>query len=760
MAAALSIAAEALSERRRLRVRGAVQGVGFRPFVHRLALRYELSGFVLNDSDGVLIEVEGVRLDAFIGALEQEPPPLARIDSLEIATVPSTWRGGFEIRESIGGRTQTRIVPDAGVCSVCLEDLFDPSSRFHLYPLVTCTDCGPRFTIVRALPYDRARTAMATFPPCEACACDYADTTGRRFHAETIACPACGPSLSHPIETIAEALAKGRIVALKGIGGFHLMCDARNETAVAELRRRKRRDAKPFAVMVANPASVDQIAVPSAAEHALMALSARPVVLLRRREGLAPSVAPRLDRLGVMLPYAPVHHLVFHAMARGSVEPLSHSAAQPTVLVATSANLGGEPLIIDDEDARRQLAGVADLTVTHDRQIVVRTDDSVMAVIAGAPAYLRRARGFVPEPIELKGDGPPALGAGGLLKATVTVVRGREAFVSQHIGDLRNAATISFYEETARRLLETLDVRPEAIGCDLHPDFPSTRFAARLAQGHGARLVQVQHHVAHIAAVAAEHRLTGPVLGVALDGHGLGADGGAWGGELVQLDGADWVRLGHLAPLPLPGGDRAAREPWRMGVAALTALGRADEAARWFADIPLAVDVAHLCLTPAGVSTTTSMGRLFDAAAALLGVCPYQSYEAQAAMELQALVRTPRVLPDGYRLAAGVLDFRPLLATLPELRSDPVLGAELFHGVVVQGLTAWIAEAASRRHLKQVALGGGCLMNAVLAEGLSAALRDRGLEPWLPRAAPANDGGLSLGQAALARIHAGHAVAS
>lgn len=724
-------------------MRGAVQGVGFRPFIHRLAVRHALSGFVLNDSDGVLFEVEGCALFGFIAELESGRPPLARIDDVEVSVIAPAGDCSFEIRDSIAGPARTLIIPDAATCDSCLDDIFDPTGRFYHYPFTACTHCGPRFTITRRLPYDRAQTSMAAFPLCEACASEYDDISSRRFHAEAIACPVCGPRLSHPVEAIAAAVREGRIVALKGIGGFHLICDARNEAAVSELRRRKARGEKPFAVMVANEASADLIASPAAAERTLLSHVARPIVLVGYDGGLAPSVAPGLDRVGLMLPYAPVHHLLFHALAGFPMGQGWRRLPQSSTLIATSANPGGEPLVIDDEDAQRRLAGIADLVVTHDRPIVARADDSVMAVIDGAPAYLRRARGFVPEPIDLGEDGPVVLGVGGHLKATVTVTRGREAFVSQHIGDLDNAATIRFHEEATRHLLDILDVTPEAVACDLHPDFHSTHFA----EASCLPVIAVQHHAAHIASVAAEHRVRGPVLGLALDGFGRGDDGDAWGGELMLLNDAHWRRLGHLLPLALPGGDRAAREPWRMGVAALASLQRSSEAARLFADIPLAAWLSGLPAT----TSTTSMGRLFDAAAALLGLRTHQGYEGQAAMELEALVEAPRILPDGYRVDGGVLDFRPLLETLLSLRNDPRAGAELFHGTLIEGLADWAATAAAQLQLTQIALGGGCFMNRVLAEGVAKALRKRGLAPLLPRAVPANDGGLSLGQAALAR---------
>jgi hydrogenase maturation protein HypF len=729
----------------RLRVRGAVQGVGFRPFAYGLAQRLDLSGFVRNDAEGVVIEIEGARTAEFIERLRREPPPLARIDAIEVESLAPLGADGFTIAPSEDGLSRTRIVPDTAVCEACLDDLFDPASRFYLYPFVTCTHCGPRFTLTRKLPYDRPQTSMAPFAMCAACARDYTDPTNRRFHAEPIGCPACGPKLSHSIEVIVEALRAGRIVALKGIGGFHLMCDAKNESAVAELRRRKAREAKPFAVMIANLASLERIAESTEAERALLQSPQRPIVLLHSRGHLARSIAPGLERIGAVLPYAPLHHLLFYAAAGAPAGKSARAAPSDFVLVATSANPGGEPLIVSDDEAHAKLAAIADLIVTHDREIITRADDSVMMMIDGGPTFLRRARGFVPEPIDLGADGPNVLALGAHLKSTVTVTRGREAFVSQHIGSLDNVATVRFHAETTRHLLAILDVEPEAVACDLHPDFHTTRYAEET----GFPVVRVQHHAAHIAAIAAEHGVSGPVLGAALDGHGHGDDGSAWGGELMRVDGASWKRVGHLAPLPLPGGDQAARDPWRMGVAALQVLGRLDEAQARFPDHPAAERLAHLLRHGLSVPTTTSLGRLFDAAAALLGLCLEQRYEAQAAMELEALVRTPRACADGYRIDGGVLDFAPLLSTLLAPITPARKGAEIFHGMLAAGLADWIALFAEPD--SQVALGGGCLLNRVLAENLADNLRARGLEPLLARAAPPNDGGLSLGQAAIAR---------
>jgi hydrogenase maturation protein HypF len=739
----MSTRASARHERLRVRVRGAVQGVGFRPFVHGLAAHFGLSGFVVNDDEGVLAEVEGTGARSFLAALSAQTPPLARIDGVEVTWLPGVGETGFSIRTSAsGGAGQTAIVPDTATCAACLDDMFDKASRYYLYPFVTCTDCGPRFTIIRRMPYDRQNTAMAGFPRCADCARDFADPANRRFQAEASACPACGPLLSHSFADIQSAILHGKIVALKGVGGFHLFCDAGNEAAIQTLRRRKDRPEKPFAVMVANAASAAHFTIATKAERALLRHAARPIVMIRAGAGLSPSVAPGLNHVGVMLPSAPLHHLLFHG-------PGARMRSPPHALIATSANRRGDPLVIHDDQALQDLANIADLVVTHDRPILVRADDSVMAVIAGGPVFIRRSRGFVPNPIALGQDGPSVLALGGHLKATLCVTRGREAFVSQHVGDLDTPATIRFYEETALRMLAMLGVTPEIVVCDLHPDYRSSQFA----QAFGMPVLRVQHHAAHLAAVAAEHHLDGVVLGAALDGQGYGTDGAAWGGEMMLLDRAQWRRHGHLLPLPLPGGDRAAREPWRMGVAVLALLGRGHEAGERFVTMPLARPLAALLAAGTCDATTTSLGRLFDAAAALLGVCTLQTYEGQAAMELQALVDVPRSLPGGYRIVNGVLDFRPLMSALLTPGLYPREGAELFHGTLIEGLADWTGAAASAYGQTRIVLGGGCLLNSVLTEGLIASLRARGITPFLPRAVPAHDGGLSFGQAAMARAY-------
>jgi hydrogenase maturation protein HypF len=746
MMTAPRILASDRKRRLRLRVRGAVQGVGFRPHVYGLASQLDLSGFVRNDAEGVLIEVEGAGADQFVHALRLAPPPLARVDSLDVAELPLAGGSDFVIAATEAGASLTRIGADVAVCEECLSELFDPKSRFYRYPLVNCTHCGPRFTLTRALPYDRAQTSMAPFAMCPDCARDYADPSNRRFHAEPIACRECGPRLDAQIADVADCLRAGGIVALKGLGGYHLICDAHDEAAVARLRRQKAREAKPFAVMATNAASAARIAEISEAERALLESRPRPIVLARSRGVLASSVAPGLAEVGLMLAYTPLQWLVLHALAGEPDFAAWRHAANDLALVATSANFGGEPLIAADDEARRRLAPIADLVVGHARQIVVRADDSVMRIMDGAPAFIRRARGFVPEPIDLGVEGPSVLAAGADLKNTITLTRGREAFVSQYVGDLDDRDTIRFRNETIAHLKSILAIEPEIVACDLHPDFQSTR----AAEATGLPIARVQHHLAHVAAVVAEHGLSAGVLGVALDGQGHGTDGRPWGGELIALDGVDWERVGWLEPLPLPGGDAAAREPWRMGVAALAMLGRLDAAARLLPGAPNAARLAARFVAGAHFPLTTSLGRAFDAAAALAGVRLVQQYEGQAAMELEALVGRPRVGDGLWRIVEGCLVLRPLFATLIDENLRGREAAELFHGTLIAALDAWIADAAAARSLTQIALGGGCLMNRVLADGLAAALRARGLAVFLPRAAPANDGGVSLGQAAFA----------
>ncbi|KRP93820.1 carbamoyltransferase [Bradyrhizobium yuanmingense] len=738
------MSAAATCDRTRLRVlvSGAVQGVGFRPYVYGLAMRYGLAGFVVNGPEGVIIEVEGHRASEFVATLPLEAPPLARIDHICVRETAAVAAEDFTIGTSEVGKLSTQIVADAAVCQQCLSELFDPENRHYLYPFISCCHCGPRYTIAERLPYDRRNTVMRAFRLCAACAADYADPASRRFHAEAIACPTCGPRLSHGISAIVAAIVRGQIVAVKGLGGYQLLCDARNQHAVQRLRRRKHRLQKPFAVMVDSIERVNEIAEANAVELALLESMARPIVLLPSRNKVAPAIAPGLSRVGVMLPVTPLHHLIFHALS--SPEANSWSG---TVIVATSANLCGEPLLIDNAQALRRLKAIADLVVTHDRDILTHADDSVVSVVAGRPQFIRRARGYVPEPIRLERPVPPVLAVGATLKSTITITRDNQAFVSQHIGDLNTAEGVRAFEKTIRHLTSSLDVEPVVIAHDLHPDMASTRFA----EANSRKLVAVQHHHAHAAAVIAEHGHAGPTLALVLDGHGFGSEGGNWGGELLLCEGSWSRRIGHLAPLKMPGGDRAAREPWRIASAVLHGLGRGNEIGQRFAAQRQAGCVSDLLNQPGG-TTTTSAGRLFDAAAALLGIANLQSYEGEAAMKLEALVRRTAILQAGWTIDGGVLSLRPLFSRLIADDIDPASGAELFHGTFSAACVDWVARSAQTTGVNTVVLSGGCFLNAVLADKIPRGCSDAGLTPLVPRRLPPNDGGLSLGQAWIAAL--------
>lgn len=805
---------------RLLHIRGLVQGVGFRPYVWRLAGELGINGWVRNDGDGVTLLAAGQRLDDFLARLPHEKPPLARIDAIDSAASDERPAPGFVIRDSVAGAVRTAIGPDAAICPACIADLCDPSNRRWRYAFTTCTHCGPRYTVSAGIPYDRARTSLAAFPLCAPCIAEYTDPRDRRFHAETTCCPDCGPQLrlldenganlavdreiaaktTDPIAATLALLRAGRIVAIKGLGGFHLACDARNPEAVAELRRRKAREAKPFAVMGLNPGALAAFAEFGDGERALFADLAAPIVLCRKGGEELAGVAPGLPWLGVMRPATPVHLLLWHEAAGRPAGTAWLDAEHELLLVMTSANPQGEPLVTGNAEALQRLNGIADAFLVHDRDIVVRCDDSVVRAVfpaptgtgdtpaepppenpavsaklpgvapgavppgspaaAGhsgfAPAFLRRARGYVPLPIPLADDGPPVLALGAHLKNAVCVLRGREAFVSQHIGSLDNAATLAFLEETVAHLLAVLDVKPALIAHDLHPDYASTALALRLAGELGVPAYAVGHHHAHVGAICAEHGVNGPLLGLALDGVGLGPDGGAWGGELLRVDGADCRRLGHLRPLALPGGDRAAREPWRMAIAALHGAGLGERVAGWLARTwpereagPLLTLLDRQLRCP----PTSSLGRWFDAAAGLLGVRDVSLYEGQAAMELEgrAAAHGPvEPLTGGWRIAGDILDFSPLLPALLDC-TDAGQGAALFHATVAAGLAEWAMFAVDREKLAKMAIGGGCAANAILLDALRRHLTAAGIEVLEARAVPAGDGGLALGQAWIAR---------
>jgi hydrogenase maturation protein HypF len=745
-------------EAAQLSVQGVVQGVGFRPFVHRLALRYGLAGWVRNASGDVQIRVEGdaAAIADFVRALRAEAPPLARLDDLHAEPCTPGGLAAFTILESRAeaGRRQP-VSPDVAVCAACEAELFDPANRRYRYPFITCTDCGPRFTVIEAMPYDRERTSMRAFTQCPACLEEYRAPGARRYHSETNSCPACGPRVwleparggSDPIAAAAELLAGGKIVALRGLGGFHLAVDATNEEAVARLRARKLREAKPLAIMVRTLADASRLGDVGPEEEALLTSRERPIVLLNRGAdaGVAPSVAPGLGSLGVMLAYTPLHHLLCDLVRRP--------------LVMTSGNLSDEPIAIANDDAQRRLAGIADAFLLHDREIVARYDDSVLRVAGGTPVFLRRARGYAPLPLALPVASPrPLVAVGPHLKNTFTLVHGREAYVSQHIGDLENLETLEHWRAALSAYRRLFRLEPEVAVRDLHPGYLSTRLAGDLGL---ERIIPVQHHHAHVAAVLAEHGVTEPAVGVAFDGTGYGADGHVWGAEFLIADLAGYRRVGQLRYARLPGGDLAAREPWR---AALGYLALEPDAAGAFVHAFAPVPAETRAIATQQIARrlnaplASSLGRLFDAAAAVLGVRTVNRYEGEAAMELEALAGRRGAQPFPFPAAEGpdggwVLDPLPLLVALGEGRAAGVGMPELaarFHESVAAATDVLAARLAAQAGLRTVALGGGCFQNARLLVSLVSRLEARGLRVLVPRRLGPNDGAVSYGQAAVA----------
>ena len=761
----------------RVRVRGRVQGVGFRPFVYCRATELALAGWIRNDASGVVMEIQGPlpALDRFVSALSADVPPLARVERVDIEEQEvAAGLHGFAIRQSVGGRIDTAIPMDAATCGACLSELFDTGNRRYRYPFINCSHCGPRYSIVTALPYDRHNTAMAPFALCEECRTEYEGPTDRRFHAEPVACAACGPRLAlwdanGQEQAVGDVIAaawslmrEGAIVAVKGVGGFHLMCDARNAATVAALRRRKGRLDKPFALLALNAGSLRHVAHVGGGERHALEGADRPIVLLRKAadcDGQLAGIADGLDRIGVMLAYTPIHYLLFHEAAGRPSGTQWLRGVEETLFVCTSANPGSEPLVTGNEEALARLSGLADAFVVHDRAIVSRCDDGVVRADGSGAVWMRRGRGQTPSSIRLRISGPPVLAVGAMLKNTICVTRGDEAFVSPHVGDLGNCRAYEAFEDTIASLTGLLGVYPQCVTHDRHPDYPTTLYAERLAAEHGIMRIAVQHHHAHIAAVLAEHGLPGPALGVALDGVGYGTGGEIWGGELLSVQGAHFTRLGHMAPLPLPGGDRAAREPWRMAASVLHLLGRGAEIRHRFHD-PATSIVARMLERRINAPLSTGAGRLFDAAAALLGVCEYASYEGQAAMMLEGLAARfgpLKPLEAGYTIIGdGELS---LLPTLDFLRTcpDPAGGAALFHATLAAGLAAWVGRAVEQTGLRQVALSGGCFANGILREHVRVALEAQGVSVYGAAQVPPNDGGLSLGQAwvALHTMHEG-----
>ena len=771
----------------RIHITGIVQGVGFRPFVYGLATRLALNGWVRNTSAGVDIEVDGPQgdLEAFLNALRAEAPPLSRIDSFQVDWIPVNGFSTFKIVHSEGKSGDfIPISPDASICPDCLEELFDPGDRRYRYPFINCTNCGPRFTIIKDIPYDRPKTTMGIFEMCPACAAEYDDPLDRRFHAQPVACPDCGPHVwletkdgvsgenFHKSEAIRETrllLAQGEIIAIKGLGGFHLACDAANFRAVEELRRRKLRVDKPFALMVPNLKSVLQHCYLNQSERDLLVSRQRPIVILNKRpeSSIVPQVAPNQTTLGVMLPYTPLHYLL-----------LEREPGFPNALVMTSGNLSEEPIATGNDEARQRLGELADAFLMHDRDIHTRCDDSVFRIFNLEPLEvdssnsdrqpseipLRRARGYAPNPVQLRWDMPPLLATGSELKNTFCLTREKYAFISHHIGDLENYETLRAFEDGIRHYERLFRIEPQAIAYDLHPDYLATRYALERADGESLPAIGVQHHHAHLAACLAENEHPGdrPVIGLSLDGTGFGEDGAIWGGEILLADYVAYERLYHLAYVPLPGGDQAIREPWRIALAHLQHAGM-----EWERDIPPVIYARKLSTTAGdpldlllrqitnrvNAPLTSSMGRLFDAVSSLLGVRHTVNYEAQAAIELESLADQDESGTYPFAIEGKILNPSPMFqAMLSDLRANvplPTLAGR-FHNTLAGLLHRVCQKVRTQTGIEEVALSGGVWQNMTLIKKSIHLLQNDGFTIYLHHQVPTNDGGISLGQAVIA----------
>jgi hydrogenase maturation protein HypF len=760
-----------------IQVNGIVQGVGFRPFVYRLAHQLNLSGHISNSSDGVVITVAGeaADIDTLVQSIRHHAPPLAQIVSLDrFETTLPEQTTSFSITVSDTGRqSNTLVSPDIATCADCLREITDPADRRHQYPFTNCTNCGPRYTIIRSLPYDRPRTTMDIFTMCPECQAEYENPMDRRFHAQPNGCSACGPELewlssdgsardtANPLDRAVKALANDQVVAIKGLGGFHLAANAFSTKAIDRLRERKNRPAKPLAVMVRDLEAARQLCHTSKDTEQLLASITCPIVLLRKKtgSGLADNLAPGIEELGVMLPYTPLHHLLF-----------AHPKT-PTCLVMTSGNAAGEPLFKNNDDALNRLDSFCDGFLLHNREIHTRVDDSVMRFIDHRPRFLRRSRGYAPAPVRLTDSVEPILAVGGELKNCFCLARNQDAFMSQHIGDMGNLPTLNFFEQTLERLQNLLEIEPRTVAADLHPDYLSTS----LAESLDLPIIRVQHHWAHAASVMAEHGLN-ESLAIILDGTGYGPDGTIWGGEVLHCTYQDYKRLGRLSPLPLPGGDRAARQPWRMALAALhtakiddpqaTAhLQGIDDQKKQF--IRKMIDKNVNC------PPTSSCGRLFDAVSSLLGICQDNTFEGQAAMELEAAASKAlgrrSLLDTDYFADSGTSDFFAknndlLEISTPKLfhmltakmRDGSLSVSELalfFHLFLVSSFTNMIGYLSRQTGIDTVVLSGGSVQNKILTEGFVDFFSHTHLKLYTNAQVPANDGGLALGQAVIGGAH-------
>jgi [NiFe] hydrogenase maturation protein HypF len=753
-----------MTARYSLRIKGIVQGVGFRPFVYRLAKSFSVKGYVMNTSEGVYAEIEGEEeaLSGFVRMLKEHPPVLARIDDIEAERLEVRGDTDFVIASSRNGVKTALISPDIGICDACAAEVMDPGNRRYRYPFTNCTDCGPRFTIIRDIPYDRRNTTMSEFVQCPECQREYNDPTNRRFHAEPNACPACGPKLSFyrngeliggdPFLLFDECIKSGGIVAVKGLGGYHLACDAFNEDAVERLRMRKVRYDKPFAVMMDSIETVRENCIVNDEELAMLTGPRKPIVLLQKKEGcrIAPATAPGNRRLGVMLPYTPLHLLIMQTNR---------------VLVMTSANLSDSPMVYDDREAFEKLPGIADAILTHNRQIYRRVDDSVCIFAAGGIRLIRRARGFVPCPVRLAGESPVILALGAQQKNTFCIKKHENAFISSHIGDLDDADTAAFYEREIESFIRLLDAKPEIIACDMHPDYVSTRYAQRYEGS--LPVYRIQHHHAHFASVLAEHEVKGDAVGLIFDGTGYGNDGTVWGGEALFGNMGSSRRIGHMLHAPLPGGEAAIREPWRMAMAMIDLACGEEKALEFFEryvrkncrkvpNDPLILMRAYR----RGVNSplTSSIGRLFDAVSAIAGVRFECSYEGQAAVDLEQAIDTGAAGSYSFELTPNesgmmIFDWRQLIRDVVRdawsNAGSGVISAR-FHRAVARLIADAASHAETLYGCRRVVLSGGVFQNSHLLCDSAAQLEAAGFRVLLNEKVPANDGGISYGQAAAA----------
>ncbi|MFC1556490.1 carbamoyltransferase HypF [candidate division KSB1 bacterium] len=758
-------------------VHGIVQGVGFRPFIYTLARKYDIKGNVFNNGGGVHIEAEGNkdRIAGFLDEIVRNAPPLAAIEQVISKKTAEKGYANFNIAESLGDVTASAPAsPDIGICDDCIRELFDPEDRRYHYPFINCTNCGPRYTIIEKIPYDRINTTMDSFTMCPECAKEYADPRDRRFHAQPNACFECGPRISlvsrkgtpvecaDPLWKTGELLKRGYIIAVKGIGGFHLVCDAENHNTVYTLRRRKKRDEKPFAVMAESADKVRMFARMSSAEEMLLTSKQRPVVLIRKaeRNSLSPLIAPGSARFGVMLPYTPLHYLLF--------------ISGFTALVMTSGNMCDEPIAIHNNEALERLSDIADYFLMHDRKIHTRNDDSVNLVSSGKPHPVRRSRGFVPAPVMLKSAIPRVLACGADLKNTFCLSDSRRVFLSQHIGDVSDAGTFNNYKTAVNRMSGLLGIKPEIIACDMHPDYITTRYAHEwhkscpAALNAGSSVIAVQHHHAHIASCMAEHQIDDEVIGIALDGNGFGCDGAVWGGEVMCARLNDFERAAHFDYVPLPGGDRAVKEPWRMALSYLY-MTYGDKAGSLKIGMYKRIEHEKLDLVLKAIKSglpmpyTSSCGRLFDAVAALLCIRHTISYEGQAAIELESCIPAKWTFADrndmrySYRISeqseSSIIELNYMIE---EIVLDISGGTRRemvsykFHNTLI-GIFRDICEKLRKeRGLSKVILSGGCFQNMYLLMNLTSLLKERGFTVFTHTQVPSNDGGIALGQAVVA----------